>query len=167
MATHGNGNGKNGNGEHHRVALSAEILEEKVVAVEESTVSSEDFDEVLAQREKFGIWVEPEPTMESIHHSLVDIHRELKSQVVPTLDRVEILTKMLAAGLESTSKHTNQVDGDVADVMLEVRGLRKDVQYLKDDVAEMKTHVVRIPVIIDMLGEILARLPDPSPSRRD
>lgn len=85
-----------------------------------------------------------------------DVH-----EIVRTVDARTQQIATLTAKAESTSKFVHKVDEELATNNKLLAEVRKDVQFLKDDVREIKEVSRQIPAIKDMLGEILARLPEP------
>lgn len=85
-----------------------------------------------------------------------DIHKAL-----PFVELNAHQLRVVAAKLESTDRHINQVDDELAKMGKAFNGIRKDVQAIRDDMREMSQAARQLPVIKDMLAEILARLPEP------
>jgi hypothetical protein len=84
-----------------------------------------------------------------------DVH-----EVVQTVDLRTQQIAMLTAKVETNSSHTHKVDEELSSANKMLSEVRRDVQFLKDDMREVKETTKKIPAIIDMLGEILARLPE-------
>lgn len=85
-----------------------------------------------------------------------DVH-----EVVQTVELRSQQIAILTSRLETSISHVHKVDDELADNTKILAEVRKDVQFLKDDMREVKEHSKQIPAIKDMLGEILARLPEP------
>jgi hypothetical protein len=65
---------------------------------------------------------------------------------------LESLAETTAVKQEVTSNHTHLLERDI-------QVLRRDVQFIKDELAEMRLGVNKIPAVLEILGEILGRLP--------
>lgn len=151
--THGNGQ----NGKPHSLpqdAVDPTSMEEGAVALrhEEEALKLVEEEPGLPDHSEDDVllaWHAKEPA------SLEDVHA--------LLERVAIQVNTIAAKVETTAHHVDQVDSDVARGNATLREVRKDMQFIKDNVAEMRAPVAQIPAIKDLLGEILARLPEPEP----
>jgi hypothetical protein len=85
-----------------------------------------------------------------------DVHEVVQTVALRT-HQIEVLT----AKVEVNSAFMNKVDEELASNNKALHEVRKDVQFLKDDLREVRDATRQIPAIKDMLGEILARLPEP------
>jgi hypothetical protein len=84
-----------------------------------------------------------------------DVHEIVKSVELRTQQIALLTTKV-----EINSKHTHKVDDELATQHKVLNEVRRDVQTLKDDMREVKEAVQSVPALKEMLGEILARLPE-------
>jgi hypothetical protein len=175
-----NGNG-NGDRPHARTALETvkEAIEARqveeattgVLSVEETGMpSSIDDDPVYAWKKRSS----GDPvTLEVLHDGLIAVSQIAEAaiengikigvnlaNISPTIHRNATQIDMLAAKVEANASHINQVDDELARNTEVLNSLRRDVQFMRDDLRQIKGHVESIPAIKDMLGEILARLPD-------
>lgn len=86
-------------------------------------------------------------------------------EVVEAVDVRSQQITTLTAKVESTSRFVHKVDEETGRTAKMLDGVRRDVQFIKDDVREIKVSsseaARQLPAIKEMLGEILARLPDP------
>ncbi len=83
-------------------------------------------------------------------------------EIVQTVDQRTQQIATLTVKAEATSRFAHKVDEKLASSNKVLAEVRKDVQFLKDDMREVEAHCSQIPAIKEMLGEILARLPDPT-----
>ncbi len=94
-----------------------------------------------------------------------DVH-----EVVQTVDQRTRQIAILTAKAESTSAFVHKIDEEMAASNRLLAEVRRDVQFLKDDMREVKAlsqqAALQLPVVKDMLGEILARLPDPGSEKK-
>lgn len=80
-------------------------------------------------------------------------------KVLPTIARNATQIDIIAAKVEANSSHVNQVDQDVVNSGKVLDEIRRDVQFLKDDMREVKLALGVLPAIKELLGEILTKLP--------
>jgi hypothetical protein len=143
--------------------------------VEEEPISSVDADPLTAWKRR----VPGKPvTLEQIHDGLIAtceyseaaIEGGLKMasevhEVAQTVEHHSQQIAVMTAKVESTSAFVHKVDEELATNSKLLVEVRKDVQFLKDDMREVKEisrlSSRQLPAIKDMLGEILARLPEP------
>ena len=112
-------------------------------------------------------------TMDQIHQGLIavceyseaaveatiKIHQDVR-EVVQTVDDRTRQMAYLTAKVESTFVFANKIDEDLATTNATLAAMRKDVQFLKDDMKEVKEATLHLSAIKDMLAEIIMRLPD-------
>lgn len=84
-----------------------------------------------------------------------------EEQLAVLATRIETAAQLAKKVEEEIAKTNKSLDASEA-AMLHVR---RDVQYLKDEMVEVKDHVKQIPALKELLGEILERLPEPSVKR--
>ena len=117
-------------------------------------------------------------TLEDLHEGLIAVSQYSEaaieggikmaadlSKALPTIERTASQVTTVAAKHATTAAHVHQVDESVAALAKTMNAVRKDVQFVKDAVAEMQAPVRQIPAIKELLGEILARLPEPRTKR--
>ncbi len=120
-------------------------------------------------------WRHSPVTLDTLHQGLISVSQISEAAIegglkmasdlkraLPQIERSAIQIEALAAKVESNYWHTHQVDEDLAKMAKTLNVVKRTVQAIKDDVAEMKGPVSQIPAIKDLLGEILARLPERS-----
>ena len=113
-------------------------------------------------------------TMEQLHSGLIATCEyseaaieggiKMAADVHEVVQTVELRTQqiaMLSAKVETNTTFVHRVDEELSVNNKQLAEVRRDVQFLKDDVREIKAAVGKIPAVIEMLGEILARLPEP------
>lgn len=180
--------GSNGNGKHRDdkpEALEQTALEEVTSLIEErraqegADTEPPPSDDIPVDEHPSGKWKKAEPlTLDVLHQGLVTVSKYSEAAVeggirmaadlnkaLPAFERTVSQVMTIAAKVESTATHVHQVDDHVADLSRTMKAVRKDVQFIKDTVSEMAEPVRQIPAIKDLLGEIIARLPEP-PKRR-
>ena len=115
-------------------------------------------------------------TLEQIHSGLIAAVEYTKAAIEGTIkmtadlnEAVDVRTKqinILSVKAESSSQFIHKLDEETAKTAKMLDGVRRDVQFMKDDVREIKVDArqaaSQLPAIKELLGEILARLPDPS-----
>jgi hypothetical protein len=179
--------GSNGNGRHRPdkpEAVEQTALEEVVTLIEERRAEevaegepplSDDNDEHPS-----GKWKKAEPlTLDVVREGLITVSKYAEAAIeggirmaadlnkaLPTIERTEVQARIIASKLETTSSHVHQVDNDVAKLSRTMTAVRKDVQFIKDTVSDMAEPVRQIPAIKELLGDILARLPEPRKRRK-
>lgn len=151
-----------------QVAAQIEARRASEEGVEEAASSSED--------DPTHKWKKPgEPlTLEVLHAGLIAVSQFSEAAIeggikmaadlnkaLPVIERTSSQVTTIASKVESISSHVHQVDGDVVQLSKTMNTVRRDVQFVKDTVAEMAEPVRQIPALKAMLGEILARLPEP------
>ena len=161
--------------------ISARIAEEQgsgvSSAVEEDVVPASDGDDPLyawKKREKGK-----EPTLDQLHDGLVAVSQISEAAIEGGINMAADLSKALstiavtgsqvatiASKTEANACAIDKVDEDCARMAISLNTIRKDVQSLKEDMVEVKAAARQMPVIKEMLGEILARLPEPEPKKR-
>jgi len=141
--------------------------------VEEAPVSSEE--------DPLNAWKRRVPgkpvTLEQIHAGLIAtctyseaaIEATVKmaqdvNEVVRTVDDRTRQIAILTAKMESTNAFVHKVDEELAEGNKLLAGLRKDVQFMKDDLRELKGVPQQLAAIKGMLVEIIDRLPSPEES---
>jgi hypothetical protein len=102
------------------------------------------------------------PTLEVLHEGLVAVSEFAEAAIESNIQNA-ILVRTIAAKVEANATHTAQVDEGLAKLTTAVQAVRRDVQFIKDAVTEMQGPVRQIPAIKELLGEIIARLPEPKP----
>jgi hypothetical protein len=174
----------NGDGDHsqtpleavqERIATRLRLETVEVVPMSVPPSSSPEEDPLTAWKMR----VPGQPvTLEQIHAGLIatceyseaaiegglrmaaDVH-----EVVKTVDQRTQQIAILTAKAESTSAFVHKVDDELASNNEILKAVRKDVQFLKDDVREIKEYSMesarQLPVIKEMLAEIIGRLPAP------
>lgn len=161
--------------------IAARIVEERgsgvMASIEE--VSPDDDGPTSDANDPLYAWKRREdgtsPSLEQLHSGLVavaeiseaaiegginmaaDLHKAL-----PAIDKASVQIGVIAAKTEANSKSIDEVDEDLSKLSKTVHGVRKSVQAMQVDIDEIKAHTRQIPAIKEMLGEIIARLPDPS-----
>ena len=144
--------------------------------VEEAPPSSTEDDPVNAWKRR----VPGKPvTLEQIHAGLIAtctyseaaIEATVKmaqdvNEVVRTVDDRTQQIAILTAKAESTNAFVHKVDAEMAEGNKLLSGLRKDVQFMKDDLRELKGVTQQLAAIKGMLVEIIARLPSPEESEK-
>lgn len=69
--------------------------------------------------------------------------------------------RVLGPKIEANAQVINKVDADLAKMGKDVHQLKKSVQALQVDMQIVKENVSLLPAMKEMLGEIIARLPEP------
>ncbi len=176
----------NGDGDHPRTPL--EVVEQRIATrlrletvevVPSGPPSSSEEDPLSAWKMR----VPGKPvTLEQIHAGLIatceyseaaiegglkmaaDVH-----EVVRTVDQRTQQIAILTAKAEVTSAFVHRVDEELASNNEILKAVRKDVQFLKDDVREIKQYALesarQLPVIKEMLADLIGRFPEPEPSK--
>jgi hypothetical protein len=113
-------------------------------------------------------------TLEQIHSGLIAAVEYTKAAIEGNLgmtvdlsDAVVVRAEQisgLSAKVENLSAFVHKIDEESAKRDKVIDGVRRDVQFMKDDVREIKTDAreaaSQLPAIKDLLSEILARLPE-------
>lgn len=190
MSDHNGGNGGNGDKTPRHSVL--DVVEQQIVALQaeeavEEAVSGHSHvaDDVPPSTEEdpLNSWKRRVPgkpiTLEQIHAGLIatctyseaaieatvkmahDIH-----EVVRTVDDRTRQIAILTAKLESTSAFVHRVDEELAAGNKILAGMRKDVQFIKDDLREIQGVPQQLAAIKGMLVDILARLPEPEDEKK-
>lgn len=168
-SNHSNGNG---NGKHPQDLVERSALEEVREAIETRQAEEEALPEIPDSVELPLSWKTDPVTLETLHEGLLAVSKiseaaieqnietanELK-RVLPSIERSAILVEILAAKMEAVHHYTDHVDDDLVRIAKTLKMVRRSVQSIREDVAEMKGPVSQIPALKEMLGEILARLP--------
>jgi chromosome segregation ATPase len=166
---------QNGDKPHQYTAL--EMVEQHIAAQEaaEKGESSSIPGESESSEDPLNAWKSGKPvTLEQIHHGLIATCGYAEAAIESTIkmaadvhsleQNVEQRTEQMAhltAKLETTSVFMHRIDEELAVNNKQLSEVRRDVQYLKDEMREMKPLMRQIPAIKDILGEILGRLPPP------
>lgn len=173
MSSSGNGKKNGGNPDHEPSPLEAVEAKLAAAAEEERSGVVDTVDEAGSDdpARKWKRLEDKQLTLEVLHQGLIAVSQYSEAAIeggikmAADLNRALPTIERLASKTETTSSHVHQVDEDVAKLTRTVNGLRKDVQFVKDTVAEMQAPIRQIPAIKDMLGEILGRLPAPKKAR--
>jgi hypothetical protein len=116
-------------------------------------------------------------TLEQIHSGLIAAVEYTKAAIEGNMrmtadlnEAVDVRTEQiggLSVKVESSAKFLHKLDEEFAKTNKMLDGVRRDVQFMKDDVREIKVDTraaaSQLPAIKELLGEILARLPDAAP----
>lgn len=120
-----------------------------------------------------------EPTLDQLHSGLIAVSQISEAAIEGGINMAADLNKALstiavtasqaatiASKTEANAAAIDKVDEDCARMDMGLKTVRKDVQSIKEDLAEVKLGIRQLPAIKEMLGEILTRLPDPKPKKR-
>jgi hypothetical protein len=170
-----NGDHKNGSDRPQRDSSALEEVAERLslVAEEESHEPTETTPE-SSEDQVHGWKTEETPTLEGLRKGLISVSKiseaaieggikmasDLKKVVGPfqvAFDRIGVIV----AKTESNATAIDKVDQGVADLARDFREMKKALQGTQVDVHFIKEHTAKIPAIMEILGEILARLPAP------
>jgi hypothetical protein len=194
----GNGNGSSDNPSLEELVWAVDHpgpdvdLEQIPLEIDPNPALENDFladyeDDEVTDPDPLSSWKRRDPsrpvTLEQLHSGLIatyeyskvaiEGHIQMAADVRDVVSAVDVRTQQidgLSAKVESVTVFVHQIDTETAKTSKMLEGVRRDVQFLKDDVREIKVSSAeaarQLPVIKDMLGEILARLPDPGTHRK-
>jgi len=167
-----NGDHKNGGKGGDRPSALEEVTERLSLATEDEVEDYEPPPE--PSEDPVHAWKTEPPTLDGLKRGLIAVSQiseaaiegglkmasDLKKVVVPfqvTFDRVETLVTRT----EVNGRAIDKADRDVLALSKDVREVKKAVQGVQVDIQLIQENTSKIPAIIEMLGEIIARLPDP------
>lgn len=175
--------GQNGDKPHRPhptdVAQKSRIRPESVDVVSDSSIPPPSGDEPDPfEDDPLTAWKRRDPnkpvTLDQIHQGLIAVCEVSKAamesglktaadvhELVQTIDQRTHQIAVLTAKVEATEKFAHKIDDEVARNNRLLVEIRRDVQFLKDDMRDVKEQTNKIPAILEILGEILARLPAP------
>lgn len=158
-------------------AESEEALLEGLSAATEPPPSLAEEEAPLTQDDPLTAWKRRIPgkpvTLEQIHAGLIatceyseaaieagiKIARDVR-EVVQTVDERTRQMAYLTTKAEVTSAFAHKIDEDLVRTNETLNAVRREVQFLKDDMREVKEATSHLAAIKDMLAEIIIRIPD-------
>jgi len=170
-----NGDHKNGNGNgSDRPSTPLEEVAERLSLVAEEEVEESYEPPPEPTEDPVHAWKTEPPTLDGLKRGLIAVSHiseaaiesglkmasDLKKVVVPfqvTFDRVETLVTRT----EVNGRAIDKTDRDVLALGKEVLAVKKAVQGAQVDIQRIADNTNKIPAILEMLGEIIARLPEP------
>jgi hypothetical protein len=170
-----NGDSKNGSDRPKRESSALEEVAERLsVVAEEEAHESPDTSPEPSEDQVHGWKTEETPTLEGLRKGLISVSKiseaaveggikmsfELRKVVGPlqlAIDRIGIIVSKTEANAHTIDK----VDRDFVDLAKDFHEMKKALQGTQVDVHFIKEHTAKIPALMEILGEILARLPAP------
>lgn len=136
-------------------------------AAEESGVEDPD-----NRPDEFSHW-KRQANVENLHRGLLEVSSIAEAAVeaslqfraelrraVPVIERTTAIVEAMGPRVESTLWLAHKIDDELAKANKTIQELRIAVQGVQTNIDAMKGPIAQIPAIKDLLGEILARLPD-------
>jgi hypothetical protein len=172
-----NGDHKNGS---DRPSSSLEEVAERLSLVEEEAADDAYEPPPTAYEEDHVHgWKSEPPTLDGLKRGLIAVSQiseaaieggikmasDLRKVVGPfqvTFDRVETLVTRT----EVNARALDKTDRDVLSLAKDVHEVKKAVQGVQVDIHRIAENTNKIPAIMEMLGEIIARLPEPEPKAK-
>lgn len=87
------------------------------------------------------------------------------NKVLPTIQMMASQISTIAVKTEVNGQAVDRLDQDFVQALGALKAVRRDVQTVKEDLHDLKEATRSIPALKEMLGEILIRLPEPSPRK--